>query len=686
MCTILPREHSDAENPDISPDALLPPFSPAFARSLCGCPEGRTLLQPELLRFEYTQDDALCVTITLDGQFPVRLIRSFGADEIYHLYSHDIPTVALWPSVPFRPEDWNAYFVYAHIKDSYTLSVLPENGDYMSVQPTGEGRYAGMYPSFPVCFTLSRDEKCIGTILNILPEPLISESDPLEICVDFGSASTSVVFSSSGKRRPMQGPVSVRTLISNPVSSRELLRREFLPAVPVSALLPTVSRIFRNIPGALPEPLIDGIVLMSSDMEDLLSTPSDAIYTSLKWEEEKGRSGFLCLHQILLMAALQARMEGAPSLSWRFSLPDEMAKEGRESLMNLFLALCEKVHRESGYAVPPEGIPAAFASESSALGAYFRYCVPDETRGGFMVLDLGACTADISLFMRGREQAVRTCQIPLGIHYIFLPVLLREPDLPAREFGFCTDDAFRMDLSLLCKALRAARTDAVALRRARIALDYFISDHFPLLMNCAFQLSAAGMPSRLSALMLLYFSYLMMLSGLVLLQLASDPNRNDFLPERMTLCISGRGSQLMESLPPAVKNALWQFLTMFRNRKVSSVSLLFSSEKKLEIPVGLSMLQEVFHMLPPASSVPSSIAVRPAALLPEFLLRFRALFPASAELLFPGFFTDDYYHPFTEQGESIVSNCIDQSFPPAEIPRPYDALAAWIGNLLDCIA
>lgn len=686
MCTIHPREHADTENSDIASDALLPPFSPDFARSLCGCPEGRTLLQPDLLHFEYMQEDALCVIITLDGQFPVRLIRSYSPDEIIYLYSHDIPTVALWPSVPFRPEDWSAYFVYAHIKDPYTLSVLPENGDYSTVSPAGEDRCAGMFAGFPVCFALFRDDKCIGTVLNILPDPLIAESDPAEICTDFGSASTSVVFSSSGKRRPMQGPVAVRTLINNPASSRELLRREFLPAVPVSALLPTVSRIFRNIPGASPEPFLDGIVLMSSDMEDLLSTPSDAIYTSLKWEEEKGRSGFLCLHQILLMAALQARMEGAPSLSWRFSLPDEMAKEGRESLMNLFLNLCDRVHRESGYAIPPEGIPVAFASESSALGAYFRYCAPDETRGGFMVLDLGACTADISLFMRGREQAVRTCQIPLGIHYIFLPALLREPDLPAREFGFCTDETFRRDLGLLCKALRAARTDAVALRRARIALDYFISDHFPLLMNCAFQLSAAGMPSRLGALMLLYFSYMMMLSGLVLLQLASDSSRNDFLPDQMTLCISGRGSQLMESLPPAVKNALWQFLTIFRNRKVSSVSLLFSSEKKLEIPVGLSMLQEVFHMLPPASSVPSSIAVRPAALLPEFLLLFRSQFPASAELLFPGFFTEDYYHPFSAQGESIVSNCIDQSFPPTDIPRPYDALAAWIGNLLDSIA
>lgn len=106
----------------------------------------------------------------------------------------------------------------------------------------------------------------------------------------------------------------------------------------------------------------------------------------------------------------------------------------------------------------------------------------------------------------------------------------------------------------------------------------------------------------------------------------------------------------------------------------------------MEIPVGLSLLQEVYHMLPPAPSVPASIAVRPAELLPEFLLRFRREFPASAELLFPGFFTSDPYHPFSARGDAVIAASVDQSFPPADTPRPYDSLSAWIGNLLDLLA
>ena len=690
MCVVSSQYENMPENPEASSDAVLPPLSPELGHALCTLPEGRTLLHPGFLRFERfrsdnEESDSFRVTLTLDGIFPVHFIRIYSPDFILRLYSHDIPTVALWPSVPFRKDDWHAYYVYAHIKPAYSVSVLAGSGGFHELSATSEDRCVSVLDTFPVCLSLSFEGKSAGILPNILPEPLLEPSDSVEICVDFGSSGTSVVFSSAHQRRPMHGPVMVRTLLNNPSASRDLLRREFIPAVPVSALLPTVSCIFRNAPGAAPVPFADGIVLMSASLEDLLSTPSDAIYTSLKWEEEKGRSGLLCLHQILLMAALQARFEGAPAVSWRFSLPDEMAKEGRESLMKLFLGLCKNVLLESGYPVPSERLPVSFASESSALGAYFRYCAPDDTRGGFMVLDLGACTADISLFMRGREQAVRTCQIPLGIHYIFLPSLLRDPELLFHDFSFCPDEAFIHDLSLLSRAFSAARSDAVSLRRARVAFDYFVADYLPLLISLAFQSSSAGRPTRSGSLLLLYLGYLLMLSGLILLQLAADPNKNDFLPEQMALCLSGRGATLLEALPPALKSSLCHFLSMFRNRRVASLSLLFSSEKKMEIPVGLSLLQDVHPMLPPASAVPASIAVRPAELLPEFLLRFSREFPASAEILFPDFFTNDYYHPFTDRGESLISASIDQSFPPSETPRPYDSLSAWIGNLLDLV-
>ena len=687
MCTVSqpaqPDQPEDA--PEVMPDAVLPPLSSGFCRALSTLPEGRTLIRPGLLSFDRPDRAGVSVTLTLEGRFPVRLVRTYTGDEILNLYSHDIPTLAVWPDLPFKPEDWHAYYIFAGLPSGMQFTYCASEGDTYSSGDSGETRFVSRSSAFPLCFSFVKDGRCIGSLPNILPSPQLPEGGDVTACMDFGSVGTSVVFASGRHRRPLQGSTLVRTLINNPSVTRDLLRKEFLPAVPVSALLPTAVRIFRNVPGQAPLPFEDGVVLMSSDLQDGLSIPSDALYTCLKWEEDKGRSVSLCLHQIMLMTALQARSDGASSLAWRFALPDEMAKAGREKLAELFTALALQVNEESGFGNPEKGPLITFAAESAALGAYFRLCAPEDTRGGFMVLDLGACTADISLFLRGREHAVRTCQIPLGVHYILLPVLLRDPQLLRRELGHLQDASLQQDIMLLEKILLNARQVPSALRHARLSLDHFLADRYCALLPHLLQNALNGMPTYTGSVLMLYFSYLMMLSGLVLMQIAADPGKNDFLPEQMSLCLSGRGSILLEALPDPYKTGLWRFLTMFRNRRVSSLSLLFSSEKKIEIPVGLSLLQEVSTDLPAASAVPAAISVRPEELLPQFLLCFAREFPGSAQVLFPGFYTNDFYHPFTPYGDEMITNAMSQSFTEQTANRPYDALAAWIGALMEML-
>ena len=684
MCVLSPlAPHSGQEgSPALVPDAVLPPLSDGFCQALCLLPEGRTLIRHGLLSFSRVSNDTVRVTLTLEGSFTIRMIRDYTESEIIHLYSHDIPTLAVWPNLPFAPEDWHAYFIYASLPSSLRIHIFSSSGETLSPDTPGS-RTVCRSDTFPLSFSFMREDKSVGALPNLLPSPVIDKTSACTACIDFGSVGTSVVFSVGHQRRPLQGPTMVRTLMNNPALSRDLLRKEFLPAVPVSALLPTASRLFRNVPGAAPLPFEDGIVLMSSDMQDVLSIPSDALYTCLKWEEEKGRSVSLCLHQIMLMAALQARSDGASSLMWRFSVPDEMAREGRERLISLFSALAGQVCLESGFTVPDKQPLVTFAPESSALGAYFRLCASEDTRGGFMVLDIGACTADISLFLRGREQAVRTCQIPLGIHYMLLPSLLRDPTLLQQDLGCIEDPSFRQDLQLLVRILGNAKADPSALRHSRLALDNFIADRYSLILPALLQNPVTGMPTRIGSVLLLHFSFLMMLSGLILLQISADPGKNDFLPEQMSLCLSGRGSLLPEGLPNGYKAALWHFLTMFRNRRVASLSMLFSSEKKMEIPVGLSVLQDVSADLPPAPAIPAAISVRPEELLPQFMLRFAAEFPAAAETLFHGFFTGDFYHPFTPHGESVITEAISQSFTDRTALRPFDSLSSWIGSLLE---
>ena len=693
MCSLMPkpaasREETDEEPPALQADAVLPPFAPDFADALCTLPEGRTLFRPGLFSFEYTDRGSVTVTMTLCGSFSVRLVREYSEEEIERCYAHDIPTLAVWPDIPFPPEDWKAYYSYLSVNRTFSFTLRTSDGtlaDSELLSEETENRHVLRTASFPLCFSFRRGDFTVGSVPNLLPVPEKRSEAPAVVCVDFGSVGTSVVLDSGRHPRPLRGPTLVRTLLNNPASTKELLRREFLPSVPVSALLPTASRIFRNVPGSEPMPFEDGIVLMSANLQDLLAIPHDRLYTCLKWEEEKGRSILLCLHQIMLMAALQARSDGVPDLSWRFALPDDMAKTGRERLHSLFLSLAQQVSGESGYPVPGKHPLVTFAPESAALGAYFRLCAPEDTRGGFMVLDLGACTADLSLFLRGREQAARTCQVPLGVHYLLLPSLLRSPDALLGELATVQDPGFLQDLSALSSILKQAASDPSALRQARLALDCFLEERAPLLLPALMYNPMTGMPTRLGSILLLHFSFLMMLSGLNLLQIAADPGKNDFLPEQMSLCLSGRGSCLLENLPPQLKTGLWHCLTMFRNPRVASISLLFSAEKKMEIAVGLSALQDISEGLPSPSAVPAAVSVRPEELLPQFLLKFAREFPASARILFEDFFTGDFYHPFTPHGEAVITSAISQAFTARSALRPFDALSSWITSLLEML-
>ena len=684
------EESTDSAERSDAADSVLPPMDPDFASALCRSPEGRTLIKEGLWSFRRKEDGGIRAVLTLEGSFTLRLIRNYEAGEIRSLYAHDLPTLAVWPNVPFLPEAWHAYFVYCHTAGkSLSVSVMHENGTRSDLEPLVHERSVTQLETCPVCLFFRWENQSAGALFNLLPRPDLPSGGPVTLCADIGSSASSLIISGPGGISPLRGVPQVRVLLNNPARSGDLLRKEFIPADAVSSLFPAVIRFLLPASAKDPVPLQDGVLLSVSGLREALDLPPEALYTCMKWDDLKGRAMKICLHQMMLEAALQARISGASSISWRFAVPDEMAPEGREYLWNLLRQTAETVRAESGFPLPARGPLVSFASESQAVGAYFRFCEPEETRGGLMVLDLGSSTADLSLTLRGRSQADWAVQLPMGIHYLLLPPLLADPDLLLNEFGFVPEEAFRNGLYAFHRILTAARTDPASLRQARLALDTFVGDFGPLLSSVIGSSLLSPAPGLLSARLLFSFSFLMMLAGLMLLQVSSDPMQNDFLPDQMGLFLSGRGSLLVQALPDPIRQGLWRIANMFRNPRVGNLLLLFSSEKKMEIPAGLSALSNLPESLPRPPTVPSAFPVRLEELLPEFLLSFRNAFPPAADLLFRGFFTPDFYHPFSAPGESIVSASIQQIHSQilsgASAPHSYTVLASWPDTLLEMI-
>ena len=677
---ILKSGDSDTSDREIPDDAVIPPFSAGFASMLCETSEGRTLMGPDLLSFS-REGDSIRVSILLHASFDLRLTHVYGPDDIIYLYSDDIPTVAVWPAIPFGKNDWKAYFSFGHMPGAFTVSALLD-GKLLPMPHDGE-RYAQKTEVCPTCFILEKDGISVGALPNILPGPAVPDAGGMTACIDYGSSGISVVLCTEAGPEPLSGSVTVRTLLKHPVHSPRILRDEFMPAVPVTPILPSATRIFRNVPNQAPVPFNDGSILMPSSLEDLTSLDPATLFSSLKWTTEKSRSSELCLHQVMLMTALQARLNGASTLSWRLAIPDEMAFDGKQMLAQHFSFLVETVSAESCLLPPSDTPMVSFASESTANGAYFRACVPEQTGAGFMVLDIGSCSSDLSLFLRGHNDPVRACRLPLGIQYMMIPALLSEPRMLSNDFYMIQDESFQRDLSVITDLFTAAQKDKTVLRKARLALDTFVADRLGLIRQYLMTVPGGCSSTGSGAMLLVHHAWLMTLSGLLLFQLSSDSTRNDSIPSRMNLFLSGRGSGLMESMSAQTQARLSHFLSLCRNNRVQAVQVRWSTEKKLEIPVGLALQEDLTGTLPRPAISPVAIPVKPAELISRFLLMFLQEFPNAALTVFPGWYSNDPYLPLSGKAVAVIESAVSACFSGKDIPRPFDSLAACLTFLLE---
>ena len=99
-------------------------------------------------------ENSIKAVLTLEGRFPVRLQRTYAPEEILNLYSHDIPTLAVWPNLPFSPEDWKAYLIYANMPATFDMEVYSADGSSLKPEHGDSARMVSRTPSFPFCFTV----------------------------------------------------------------------------------------------------------------------------------------------------------------------------------------------------------------------------------------------------------------------------------------------------------------------------------------------------------------------------------------------------------------------------------------------------------------------------------------------------------------------------------------------------
>ena len=199
------RPDTDTESVPVS-DTVLPPLSPDFASALCTFPEGRTLVQHDMLSFSRLESGAVQVTLTLEGGFTLRMRRIYEPMELLSLFAGDIPTVAVWPAVPLPPDKWKLYTVYSHMSAGFSISAQGASAGAAPAMSDNPPRSVMVLEEFPASFSFWQGEQPIGSLINLLPGISLNASEEAMVCMDLGSSAASVILSRGNAYEPLQGP------------------------------------------------------------------------------------------------------------------------------------------------------------------------------------------------------------------------------------------------------------------------------------------------------------------------------------------------------------------------------------------------------------------------------------------------------------------------------------------------
>lgn len=598
--------------------AVVPPLSQCLAAG------AGSLLLPERMTFRRVEG-GVNVTIMLYGHRPVVLERTYAPEELRSLAPEDAPTLAQWPCVPL--EGWRAYYVYLH---GGSLRAAALDGDTWR---TTEDRLFSVVQTehFPSMIALLEKESCLGVVPNRAEAFAPAATGHALGVMELGASGLTLALHQGDVAQLVQLPDMLRLLLRG--GRRAPVGEEFLPPGNLGPVLPAAVELFSQ--AEEPAPWVDGHILMAESCQSLCRHDAKTLFTAWKWHADAPaqRARRLMLHQAMLMVSLSAALQGASAISWRIGLPEDMAADGRRELWQTVGDLARLVSAQCG--LPLAQSQVSQADESMALGAFLRS--EGNIRGGFMAMDVGSSNTSLTLWLRGMNRPAAQACLPMGTTAMLLDGLLQYPTAMEEDFATLPDSDAQEACRLLAHQLQNAESRQ-ELEKCSLLLETCLAQHGPALASHMQAQFHQGRTTVLLALMLQGFASLLFQCGTVLERAAQDPLLNDHLPGEMTLIFTGRGSQLMATLPENIKAALAQFTQMGLGpyHPVQHLRFLFSSTPKSDVALGLACMKEASYGAPgaPLAAQPNAPSLPPETQIRRFLEAFAAVFPQAACLLY----------------------------------------------------
>ena len=569
----------------------------------------------------------------------------------------EAPCVTVWPNVRLAPGLWKRYFLHIHQPrhlDAWALGTEGWTQGDLRHAPGREWRNTCV-DRFPAFVALRRGALSLGALLNDAPRRLLRHEPAAAIAIDFGSISTTVMLRQDGRVQPASLPECLhRTLLSPAPDDGARLADEFLPdtvLLPGSAVEATyysVMDMFTDVPETWRTVLCDGHIYYRLSLPSLLEKSASALYYDLKWsgEDYALRCLRLFLKQAMLQAALSARLWGSSSASWRVSMPNAMPPAKQEAYLEMMRGLAREVSAECGLPLTG-GCPAVlYATENQADGLYFLSRSEVNAGSGYLNLDIGGSTADISLWLGGAAHAAIECSLLLGCREMLFESLCDWHSEDLERDLSSGSEALRQAASGVVSAFRREASTARGRLKCMFLLDDLLAAYAGDIREAMAAARSLGGITYFESLLLLHIGYLFYLSGELMQRAHADADLSPLLPQRMALCVAGNGGQLVKALTDEQLTRLCS-LAMTRLAADHPLRVLLpvqSRHPKQEVARGLlardDALQSAVHGGDRWNGTRPYGGPEREDLLSGYLPLFYRVFPQAAERLMPRAFEE----------------------------------------------
>lgn len=622
---------------------LLPPLSREMAACVAAAEEGRGLAL-DTMRFQPQEDGGITASFLLRGAGEVLMSRSYTAEEITVLEEAESPCVAVWPCLPM--EKWRAYHVFA--RGGVEVAALTE-GVWRSIaipplaEEAAESWRCLHVRDYPACLSLTKDGLCLGALPNGLPAFQMEAAQDMTAAIDLGSNQTAVAFAVGGEAKVMEGQELTRLL----VMPQEMPEDELLMSLAPASVVPTAVAV--TGPG---ETLFtDGFVCRTTDLSALSRRDANTLRTALKWraDAESVRARKLLLHQVMLAASLTAMMNGARSIAWRVTIADEMGDEGREATLRAMEDLASAVAQETGLTLTSGQAHVTWAEESAALCTHLRS--EGSGRGSYVALDLGGGSTKMHLWVQGQTRPVAGSVLLEGVQATLLSALLAQPRRFIDDFADCGDEALLQAVLAIAEQMNPDLASPRQTDKLALMLDNMLDGLRPNIVQHLSSRFAAQNPTYMQAVLLETEAAILFSVGLMLAQAGDNVMLSHRLPEDMTVCLTGRGAWLLDTLTPAMRNSL-QHLThapMRLDHPVRFVTLRAAARPAQSVALGLAVTRDTQRL-----SESPLVRTRESftALMQRLMLQMCAAFPMHMWLLHEGLF--DWQGGLTPAGDDAI--------------------------------